>query len=253
MSKSRISCVISLVLICLLLLMTACGGSSSSQPSSEESSKEAAVSSSEAVTEPQQPVSSSPDESKAEEPQPEEPEPSSPSQEEESVEAAGGTVADLTAIVTGTLSQQIPGISGNAAAGTEAQRDELAALLSGLKPENVSYIALGNPRSGYADQTLLSDEDAAALIGLVAALPAPGVFETLGNPATGGTQWSLYLETGDQVLSLSDDGFWLTVSMQGQSQLLIFDSSAMQDASGALSAFWTEKTAAAQQSIISLS
>ena len=77
--------------------------------------------------------------------------------------------------------------------------------------------------------------------------------ETLGNPATGGIQWSLYLETGDQVLSLSDDGFWLTVSMQGQSQLLIFDSSAMQDASGALSAFWTEKTAAAQQSIISLS
>lgn len=186
--------------------------------------------------------------------EPEPPSPSAAPEEEpaEAVEASGGTTADLTAVVTGKIHRQISGISGSRA-GTSAERDSLAALLSSLKPENVSLIVIGNPLSDYQEEMLLSDEDAAALVEMTAKLPAPGVFETLGNPATGGFHWTLYFEAGNQAVLLSDDGFWLTASIKGQSQMLVFDSAPCKAQSEALSTFLDEQISAAQGNILTLS
>lgn len=241
--------VFAFVLALSLLAATACsGGQPSASPAPESSSAAPEISSSE----PAAPSSADPAPSSGEDPASEPAEESKPSEEPEAVETAGGTVADLTAIVTGEITQEIAGLSGQRA-GTAAERDSLMKLLSSLKPGNVSLIVIGDPLSGYPDQTLLSDEDAAALVTMVSGLPAPGVFEALGNPSTGGILFSLYIESGDQAVRLSDDGFWLTASVKGQTQALVFDSTPCKAVSEALSGFLGEQLAAAQGNILTLS
>ena len=237
-----------LCLTLFLLMLVACSGSQASSSSPvppPESGSSAAESSPQPSSEPEPPSpSAAPDEESADAPAEFEP--------AEAVEASGGTTADLTAVVTGEIHRQISGISGSRA-GTSAERDSLAALLSSLKPENVSLIVIANPLSSYQEEALLSDEDAAALVEMTAKLPAPGVFETLGNPATGGFLWTLYFESGDQAVLLSNDGFWLTASIKGQSQMLVFDSAPCKAQSEALSTFLDEQLSAAQRNILTLS
>ena len=237
-----------LCLILLVLMTAACSDSPSSSSAPvppPESGSSALEISSQPGSEPEPPSpSAAPEEEPADA--------LAESEPAEAVEASGGTTADLTAVVTGKIHRQINGISGSRA-GTSAERDSLAALLSSLKPENVSLIVIANPLSGYQEQTLLSDEDAAALVEMTAKLPAPGVFETLGNPATGGFHWTLYFEAGDQTVLLSDDGFWLTASIKGQSQMLVFDSAPCKAQSEALSTFLDEQLSAAQRNILTLS
>lgn len=122
-------------------------------------------------------------------------------------------------------SNQLPQHIGESRFATKEDLEHYRETMRTLRASDITKLYHG--AHGYeGKQRALEPYAAEGLLDCLWSAEKLSVFDAPKNPATGGSEF-LYLEWKGQPLSLSWDGFWLTVQLPGESEALIFDGSAV--------------------------